>query len=113
MKTCTNTEPKITEFKLDVRYLAWICAGRKHMTTRRGLLHVHVGDVIEMRAGDTIVRVEVTGAHFRTLDSLTTRDAEREGFSGVAEMQVALLHHYPGLKPGDVLTCIHFQEAKR
>lgn len=103
--------PRLTELKLDARYLAWICAGRKHMATRRGLLHVHAGDVMALRAGDAAVRVEVTGGHFRTLESLTGRDAESEGFSGVAEMQVALLHHYPGLAPADLLTCVRFRRV--
>jgi hypothetical protein len=101
--------PRLVELELDVRYLAWICAGKKHMITRRGLLHFHSGDVIGMRAGDVVLRLEVTGAHFRTLDSLTERDAELEGFSSVAEMQVALLQHYWDLRPADLLTCIRFK----
>ena len=113
MRTLATKEPRTpitTQMKLDLSYFRGIVAGLKHQTTRRGILHFHAGDRIRFTAGSVATTVEVTGQHFRTLDSLSQLDAERDGFANVTEMQLALLHHYPGLSPSDVLTCIRFRK---
>lgn len=93
------------------RYLDWARDDLKLMTTRRGLLHTHAGQVASLVAGDAALRVQVTGQHFRTFDTLTGRDAELEGFASLDEMRAALLACYPDLQSGEILTCVRFRRV--
>ena len=97
--------------RMDGRYRRAIEAGLKLQTTRRGLKHLHRGQRVDFDTGDGLpdVPASVTGTHFRTLDSLTVDDAMREGLTCASELQIALLEHYPGLQPSEILTCICFR----
>lgn len=123
------TAPKVTKRTLDKlageqaaalqmrmhpSYRPSIVAGLKTQTTRRGIKHMHRGQRVDfVFVGDgrelEDVPVVVTGAHFRTLDSLTADDAVREGLDSVTDLQLAHLEHYPDLQPSELLTCIRFR----
>lgn len=102
------------QMRMHPSYRPSIVAGLKTQTTRRGILHHHRGQRVAFAFVDDRTELEdvpvvVTGAHFRTLDSLTADDAVREGLDNVTELQIALMQNYPGLRHGDVLTCIRFR----
>ena len=102
------------QMRMDPSSRPAIVVGLKTQTTRRGIRHHHRGQRLDFVFVDDKRELEdlpvvVTGVHFRTLLSLTAADAVREGLDNVTELQIALMQHYPGLRHGDVLTCIHFR----
>ncbi len=88
------------------RYLDWVLAGTKTMTTRYGE-SVELGPAMFRfeSAPPVWVDASITSVHEVQLAELADEDAAAENFADADALVEALRHHYPGL-PGDAAVAV-------
>lgn len=88
-------------------YLDLIRRGQKTSTVRTRC-SLSPGDTFTFTNYRTRLQVVCTAVEQRTLQQLTHRDAQADGFANASELRAALMTHYPALTPWSRVFVIRF-----
>jgi excisionase family DNA binding protein len=98
---------------ISAEYLPAIRSGRKCTTIRKGRLLISKGMLLLTARTTDFVPVNVTDSRVTRFKCLTEEDAKNDGFSSLAELQKALLKHYPNLGINSWVTIVYFDITSR
>jgi ASC-1-like (ASCH) protein len=98
----------VTELLLHADFVPLVRAGKKRSTVRKGIRRIE-STLADLVTGTDRLRVLVTDLDVKTFNTLSTMDAQRDGFDTLADLQRALRHFYPEITQSDPVTIIGFE----
>lgn len=90
------------------KYLSAVRSGQKCSTVRKGRLKFNKGLLLLTAKTGDFVSVNVTDVRHTRFRCLTEEDAVKDGFTNLADLQRALLEHYPGISMDGWVTIVSF-----
>jgi excisionase family DNA binding protein len=94
-----------------VKYLPTVRSGQKCSTVRKGRLKFNKGLLLLTAKTGDFVSVTVTDVKHTRLRCLTEDDAVKDGFTNLADLQRALLEHYPDISMDGWVTIVSFDTS--
>jgi ASC-1-like (ASCH) protein len=117
----STTDSKYISFKVDLTipnielldtYLDLVEAGRKMTTVRKGTRSYELGPAV-LTSDSRKLPILVSDVNYKKFGDLSTKDAVRDGFESLEDLQVALKEHYPGLQATDPVSIVEFEVPKK
>lgn len=94
-----------------VKYLPAVRSGQKCSTVRKGRLKFSKGLLLLTAKTGDFVSVNVTDVRHTRFKCLTEADAVKDGFTNLADLQRALLEHYPDISMDSWVTIVSFETS--
>lgn len=94
-----------------VKYLSAVRSGQKCSTVRKGRLKFNKGLLLLTAKTGDFVSVNVTDVKHTRFRCLTQEDAMKDGFTSLADLQRALLEHYPDISMDGWVTIVSFNTS--
>ncbi len=94
-----------------VKYLSAVRSGQKCSTVRKGRLKFNNGLLLLTAKTGDFVSVNVTDVKHTRFRCLTQEDAVKDGFTSLADLQGALLEHYPDISMDGWVTIVSFNTS--
>lgn len=94
-----------------VKYLSAVRSGQKCSTVRKGRLKFSKGLLLLTAKTGDFVSVNVTDVRHTRFKCLTEADAVKDGFTNLADLQRALLEHYPDISMDGWVTIVSFDAS--
>lgn len=98
-----------THIPLASQYVDLVRSGQKRATVRAGKRSYRLGPGM-LDAGAVNIPIWIDALDTKRVGELTDEDAKLDGFSGLAELRSALMHHYPAIKDDDPVTVVRFSD---
>jgi len=98
---------------ISVKYLSAVRSGQKCSTVRKGRLKFNKGLLLLTAKTGDFVSVNVTDVKHTRFRCLTQEDAMKDGFTSLADLQRALLEHYPDISMDGWVTIVSFNTSCR
>lgn len=94
-----------------IKYLSAVRSGQKRSTIRKGRLKFSKGLLLLTAKTGDFVSVNVTDVRHTRFKCLTEADAVKDGFTNLADLQRALLEHYPDISMDGWVTIVSFDTS--
>jgi len=62
-----------------------------------------------LKAGNKTISIEIENTRFCSASDLTDRDAQKDGFADLEELNQQLKRFYPEITPADLVTVVDFR----
>lgn len=96
---------------ISIKYLSAVRSGQKRSTIRKGRLKFSKGLLLLTAKTGDFVSVNVTDVRHTRFKCLTEADAVKDGFTNLADLQRALLEHYPDISMDGWVTIVSFDTS--
>ena len=93
------------------KYLSSIRSGQKYSTIRKGRLKLTKGLLLLTTKTGDFASVNITDVKHTRFRCLTQEDAVKDGFTSLANLQGALLEHYPDISMDSWVTIVSFNTS--
>jgi excisionase family DNA binding protein len=106
-----RSSSSVQTLSIAVKYLSAVRSGQKCSTVRKGRLKFNKGLLLLTSKTGDFVSVNVTEVRHTRFKCLTEDDAVKDGFTNLADLQRALLEHYPDMSMDGWVTIVSFDTS--